>query len=404
MARKDLASIALRTASDTHPPLYYWILHGWKALAGEEEFALRYLSLCFGVLTVGATYRISRDWMGWRWAMLATLLIAAARFHIWWSQEIRMYALATLLCTFSTLLFLRLWRSPRDWKLWLAYAVVTSAALHTLYLSALAPLVHSLFSIIALALRLSPRKAHTFALGWLLSGAAVALSFLPWGTLAAGRIQTWSASPAFDLWLFPQIIWTALALGKTTDVHDYLPLALGFLPVAVAGLWPLARRRPAGKWELSLILGLSLVVPPLVTYSLSLAQGFLYSPPLSGRYLLLLAPLFYVLLAWGLRQLSACRAWLPILGVAFIGLSFSLSLADYYGARFLKDDYQTLTSLLRAQMRPGDAIVLNSDADWPTFVYHAPQSATWYGVPNGAGLDAPGGAHYQIVETPAAFK
>jgi 4-amino-4-deoxy-L-arabinose transferase-like glycosyltransferase len=392
MARQDLASIALRTASDTHPPLYYWFLHGWKALVGEEEFALRYLSLCFGVLTVSLVYRIGREWMGWRWALLASLLLAAARFHVWWSQEIRMYALATLLCTLSTLLFLRLWRSPRDWKSWLVYAVVTSAALHTLYLSAFAPLVHGLFAVTALILQLRGSKATPFVLGWLLSWAAIALSFLPWSILAMGRMQTWSASPAFDLWLFLQVVLSSLALGKTTDLHSYLPLALGFLPVIAAGLWPLTRRRPAGKWELSLLLGLSLLVPPLITYCLSLAQGFLYSPPLSGRYLLLLAPLFYVLLAWGLCQLKACRAWLPVLGIALIGLSFWLSLADYYGARFLKDNYQTLTSLIRAQMQPGDAIVLNSDADWPTFVYHAPPSAPWYGVPSGAELDAPGAA------------
>src|SRR5689334_14290566 len=36
LARHDLIGIAIRTASDEHPPLHYWLLHFWNALAGED--------------------------------------------------------------------------------------------------------------------------------------------------------------------------------------------------------------------------------------------------------------------------------------------------------------------------------------------------------------------------------
>src|SRR3990170_4969642 len=42
LARQDLGAIALRTASDEHPPLHYWLLHFWDIIAGEDEFALRF--------------------------------------------------------------------------------------------------------------------------------------------------------------------------------------------------------------------------------------------------------------------------------------------------------------------------------------------------------------------------
>ena len=45
LAHFDLTEITARTAADIQPPLYYYLLHFWIALAGDSEFALRFLSL-----------------------------------------------------------------------------------------------------------------------------------------------------------------------------------------------------------------------------------------------------------------------------------------------------------------------------------------------------------------------
>ena len=107
-ARQGLAQAAGITARDVHPPLYLWMLSIWMRAAGESEFAVRYLSLIGGVLTVAVTFVAARRLIGRRAALLATLLIAAARFHIWWSQEARMYVWAAFACLLSTLFMLRL--------------------------------------------------------------------------------------------------------------------------------------------------------------------------------------------------------------------------------------------------------------------------------------------------------
>ena len=39
LAKQDLGWIALRTAADEHPPLHYWMLHFWDAVAGWNAFA-----------------------------------------------------------------------------------------------------------------------------------------------------------------------------------------------------------------------------------------------------------------------------------------------------------------------------------------------------------------------------
>jgi mannosyltransferase len=107
-ARQSLVETTSITAHDVHPPLYLWLLHFWLRLTGESEFAVRYLSLIGGVLTVALTYVVARRLIGRRSALLATLLIATARFHIWWSQEARMYVWAAFYALLSIYLFARL--------------------------------------------------------------------------------------------------------------------------------------------------------------------------------------------------------------------------------------------------------------------------------------------------------
>ncbi len=82
LSQHDLSWIAWRTASDEHPPLHYWLMHFWNAI-GLDAFVGRFFSVIFGVLTVALLYRVGKQ-VGDKWlGVLAALLLALARFHIW---------------------------------------------------------------------------------------------------------------------------------------------------------------------------------------------------------------------------------------------------------------------------------------------------------------------------------
>ena len=115
-ARFPVAGILRETGNDVHPPLYFTLLHVWRAGSGDSEAGLRLLSAFLGLLTVAATYALGRSMArgllppgaARAVGLLAALLLAVSRFAIAWSQEIRMYALATLLGV------LAVWAARRD--------------------------------------------------------------------------------------------------------------------------------------------------------------------------------------------------------------------------------------------------------------------------------------------------
>jgi 4-amino-4-deoxy-L-arabinose transferase-like glycosyltransferase len=149
LGRRDWAWIALRTAADEHPPLHYWLVRGWDMIAGELAFAVRFSSVLAGTLAVPLVYRLGRLAANKQVGVLAAVFLAVARFHIWWSQDIKMYALAVALCIASLYLVLRIVRGGSLW-LFVAYVAVTAAAIYTHYLALLVALSENLLVLIVL--------------------------------------------------------------------------------------------------------------------------------------------------------------------------------------------------------------------------------------------------------------
>jgi len=380
LGRLSPARIAYLTALDEHPPLHYWLLAGWNRLAGETAFAVRFSTLFFALLTVALLYRLGKRIAGPMTGLIAAFLLTIARFHVEWSQEIKMYALASFFTLASFLCLVRaLEGGQRRW--WGGYILSAVMALYSNYLSLTIILGQNLFLLLW---ALADRRARRTLLPWSLAQIAIGALFLPWFlyTLRPEHL-TWEAAPRFDLGLFLRMWATVLALGIPAHIERYaIPTAI-ILALAACGLLPLLHREQADRRN-SMLLWCSLLTPPLLIYLLSLPKvTSLYAAKVETRYFLVSLPIFVLLLAWGVREISRRSVLLAVAGLAFVIAASTLSLAGYYGQRHLRDDFQSLTATLNAHVRPDEAVILHTDAEWPAFVYSYRGPAPWYGVPNG---------------------
>ena len=109
IARLPFLGMLRATADDVHPPLYHAILYGWMRLFGDSEIALRLPSAIMGIANIYLIYRLGTVLWDRLTGMFAAALLAFSSFHIWYSQEARMYALLTLMataCALTTVLLL----------------------------------------------------------------------------------------------------------------------------------------------------------------------------------------------------------------------------------------------------------------------------------------------------------
>lgn len=93
IAAKSPGEILWLLHFDSGPPLYYWLIHFWSAVAGDSITSLRVASFLFAVLTLGVVFA-SRASFEVR--ITASLLLVLWPTHVYFSTEARSYALCAL--------------------------------------------------------------------------------------------------------------------------------------------------------------------------------------------------------------------------------------------------------------------------------------------------------------------
>lgn len=426
VARFSPLEILRQTGNDVHPPLYFELLHFWRGLNGDSEAALRLLSAFMGTLTIAMTFALGRrmargtlpPFAATLAALLAALFLTVSRFAIAWSQEIRMYALASLLAVLAVWAARRVRAGGRRGDV-AVYVMATAGGLMTLYL--FAP-VWAAINVAWLWMWRAAADRRRALWRWVGIQLLVAALFLPWAWYASGGFLSTVAATPIRLIDFLHIYWTVLTVGIPVDVAQFNRLTLPALVVFIAAVAALAGRvwrRPTvdrrlpqattgddlssliARSDLTLLLAI-LLIPAAIVYIVSLPKQNFYNPPFNPRYLVIFTPFYSILLAWGVVTLGEWlvswrrgapeeesggstvrgrRSAVIALGLAAFMIVVALvGLWPYYPGRVLVDDYPSLVSTIDAYRRPGDAVVLYTDTDWPIFAFHHP--ADWIGVPH----------------------
>ncbi len=389
LAGRDLASITRQAAHDIHPPLYYYLLHGWVRLAGTSERAVRGLSALAGVALVGATYALARRRLGRVQAVAAGLLSALSPFQVYYAQEARMYIFVALWGCLSLLAYDAIQRAlDQPWRRWigpvLGYLLATWAALYSHYFALALLAVHNAGILLWLLIECKEigwGRTRRRAGMWALVQVIVALGYLPWVGHAVRSLGGWpSVSARLSSGELALSLARVLPLGITSGAGPWataLGLALAALVLVgcVSAFWRgrAAERRHA-LWQTVLYA----FIPVLALVAASLRR-----PMYNWKFLLLATPGYLLLVAEGLSTLAngaaalagrwgrSARAavWLLLLAAACAAMLPSLRNL-YYDPAYRRDDYRGILAAIQAAALPDDAILINAPSQIETITYY----------------------------------
>jgi 4-amino-4-deoxy-L-arabinose transferase-like glycosyltransferase len=366
-ATSGVGEMIARTAIDIHPPFYYLVLHLWTLLAGPGAVAVRLFSAVVGTLSVPLLFIVGRRLFGVRPGLMASLTLAVAPFHVYYSQEARMYGLVTLLVLASTYLCLSLLERGEDsrlgWVRWVLYVVVTSLAMYTQYYAAFVPLAQTLFVLLYV------RRYKGIVVRWIGAQAALAVAYLPWLAYAGPKLVAYvgeklvkEGDVPVGFWTYFQNHFLAFSVGHLSQGRAMLSwLAVAFVALAVLGLAAALtsyRTKHLDGWQgrEAVVFGLLwLLFPVSLGYLVNLRYPF--TSPAIERLFLLAAPAFCLLIGVGLSWLGdrSRVAWLAPLLVALMSAA---PLFDYYVTeRYAEEDYRPLVAKVQALALPGDVVV-----------------------------------------------
>jgi len=378
-----------------HPPFYFMIVHYWFKL-GQSELMLRLPSAVFGILSIPLMYQLARRLFGIPIAGIAACVMALSPFHIWYSQEARMYSLQILLVLGAMLFFLRAWESNRlvDYVI---YGLLTVLALFTHVASVLMLFAQFAF-IVGASIRLRRKLA-----AWAVVQIAIVLVFLPWvvrflsgQSMSSGlsRIGFERNMNLFQLGYGLYTFSVGFSLGPSVSQLHYLDATKAIMPhltailiailafgcLSILGLIETWRANRTGFWFVSS----HLVFPIAIAGTASLLPGI----ALNARYLILASLPYWILLASGIRLSSRLRyfLFLPVLAVGVV----AFSLANHYcAAAYAKQDMRSAVGLVNRLVKPDDIIIISSVELGGPFIYYYRGTAPYIGYPPGVGYTDP---------------
>ncbi len=354
-------------------PLHAVLVHLLSA-AGTGEGLLRGLSAVFGVATVPMVYLLGREVVDRRAGLVAAGLATVSPFFIWYSQELRNYA---LLLFFATAATLAVWRIvTRRGGPWIAYGVATGLAILSNLSAVFLAAAHWVFALPR------ARDDRGFVVRWILTFVLVAVCLAPWiwgvtqwvrvdrvgervtAPGESGEVTRLRGETTFTPMAIPYSIY-AMVYGysvgpSNAELHREGP-ARAFLKhrfvvgaalaaLAAAGLSGLAcfRHDRLRLW----LLACTVLIPLAAVTLLALLNIKVFN----ARYVAVMAPLVLVLLGGGIARLPRAPAW--IVG----GLMFALCLVGvgnaYWNPEYWREDVRAAARYIEMAERPGDVILV----------------------------------------------
>ncbi len=391
IAERTPGLIIAGAAGDIHPPGYYLLLHYWRAMFGQSEFALRSLSVVAGVALVAFTYLMGRRLFGETVGLMAAFLGAISPFAIYYSQEARMYTLLAALSAASTYLLIYFLANAEKpdfhkrsdasaaTKTWFLIYVFTSAAgLYVQYSFPFVLFVHNAtFVLWWLTIARRSTKPWRWLALWAGAQVAVVILYLPWLYTAIKSVTGWSsAGQAYELGAALLNVLRTLTVGITLPVGDATAALASAGVLLLAGLFTSTRRME--RFNVASIT-IYLLLPITLIFAFDLYKSTWL------KFLVVILPPFHLLLALGIKNLTQLltRNWqlaVRLLLLAVCSLLIVPSLHKlYFDPAYARDDYRQIAADVAALSRHcdaprhcDDAVILNAPNQWEVFTYYYP--------------------------------
>ncbi|HEX6511339.1 MAG TPA: glycosyltransferase family 39 protein, partial [Chloroflexota bacterium] len=355
-ARLGLAGIAGQHQADPLP--YFIALWGWMQAAGESEYAVRCLSLMFGVLTIPVLYKMVRAaGIGHGPGLLAAGALGLSAFHVYYSQEARLHILAGLLAALTGYTLLRAARSNRPARWW-AYGIAATLGIYSYY--------YLLLLVVGLNLPLLDREGRKSAPRSIATSAALAVS-IPGLVFAYLRLSAFKepyvpiggAPLLANVLLTPGFVFT----GPTVDRWWMMATAFVVIAGTVAAARAVIKQPSAGRTAL---LG-GLVVSGLGVLGLPLLLGVFFNP----RYAIIAMPSLLAILAWSWWERLRPGRWLATASLACLAIPTGVSLYNGFTTpAFQRDDNRAAFEQMKELAQPDEVLVYDLPIQYVVVDYY----------------------------------
>ncbi len=359
---------------DNHPPLYYLMLKLWTAVFGYTELSIRFPSVIFGVGTIFIIYLIaSRILNNRKLGIVISLLLATSQFHIYYSQEARMYSMAAFFTVLSIFCFMKLIAKYDKPVYWIIFSMAVTMMIATDYMPLFLIPVFFIYAVFKNRERkwwfkLFMSFLPVFILGfiWLpvlekqASGGAWLLKTVPtWKSVAGGANIKQLV-----------LVWTKFTLGRislTNRIYYYLIVIVSSIPFAFIFL------KSIKSLKKNLLIFLWLMLPLAVSFFVS----YLFPVFIYFRFLYVI-PAFYMAAGLGISEYKNKTSVLLFLAILLINFGSWL----YYitNPHQQREQWREAVKYVESKIAPNEITLFSYPEPFAPYRWYSKHAEISYGA------------------------
>lgn len=337
---------------DPHPPFYYISLHYIFLIFGYTTFVMRAYSAFLGIAGLIAFYFLGKEISNKKVGLIGTGLLAINFFHIYYSQEARMYSLMFLTTTLSFYTLIKFIKTPTI-RNTVPYIICTTLMIYS-HFFALFVLFSQAVIILYFLIEKEKIERKRFFILSLISGLVVIILWIPALLifLQASKTQSsWIPEPTPEQFssLFKEFFGNAEVLFYFVSI---LLLFYFFKTFNKKGKSENPKDESKNVFQFAFIsiwVFISLLIPYVISY--------IKIPVMVNRYFISILPAVIILIALGFNQIKDNKIRNIIIALFIISsLTDIFIVKDYYN-KITKTQFREITNDIILKNKSNSLIV-----------------------------------------------
>jgi|GEM_PF-741015 len=343
--------------NDVHPPLYYYIIHFFYLIFGDSCVIARMVSVIFGVAGVIALYFLANELFNKKVGIIAISLLCVNYYHIYYSQDARMYSLMFFSTTMSFLYLIRFIKTPTLRSVVL-YAIFSTLMIYSHFFNLFilcSQYIIILYFLIKPTYNISQKR---FLYLSFILGIITLVLYIPSLIIlftASKRDSIWIPLPDRDV--FTTIFKEFFAFSEFALYIALLAIIYFFIKLFRRNqIKPYYVNPQEEKQTFAFV-----IIFPWITicFVIALILSYINLPMIISRYFINILPALIILVATGLYYIknSLIRG---ILILSFILFSYTdlVFVKNYYSA-LTKTEYRQLSEFIISKHKQGEVVYTN---------------------------------------------
>lgn len=351
--------------AEPHPPLFFLLLHFSFKIFGYTTFVARILSVIIGIFGVFSIYLLGKELYNKKVGVAAGILLTFNYFHLYYSQDARMYSLLFLMTTLSFYYLIKFIKNP-TYKSSILYAVFAALMIycHFFALFALFSQYLILLYFIIKPFNISRKKFFVYCF---ISGIVTLLLYIPTYKLfikTSEMTSIWIQMPTLDV--YTQFFKDFFGQSELVLFFIVTLLILFFIHLfKVKNSEKFAINPNEDKLVFSFFI---LFVWILVTLFLPLVRTYTSLPMLVNRYFINILPAVLIIVAIGLDFVKNQIVRYAVVAIIVLFSVTDIVIVKKYYTQPNKTQFREVTEFIKKNNSSNDPIVTSLSWYFPYFL------------------------------------